>query len=223
MVGTFHRETVGGDRFYDLLARLEQDPNTNIDLLEFLYMCLSLGFEGRLRVENGRAGPASADPQRACPHHPRPARRGRTRPVAALERRSAALQALSAWRPVWIAVGATAAIMALTFGGFAWALGRQSRPCWSRSPPSTPARSPTMLRRAPPPPPPPPPTGAGRQRRQTGLVPGARNQGQGGRGLPEGQHADHPHGRGRHVRLGLGRAERGVRPDPEPGGRGVEG
>ena len=53
MVGTFHRETVGGDRFYDLLARLEQDPGTNIDLLEFLYLCLSLGFEGRLRVENG--------------------------------------------------------------------------------------------------------------------------------------------------------------------------
>ena len=53
MVGTFHRETVGGDRFYDLLARLEQDPGANIDLLEFLYMCLSLGFEGRLRVENG--------------------------------------------------------------------------------------------------------------------------------------------------------------------------
>ena len=25
MVGTFHRETVGGDRFFDLLARLEQD------------------------------------------------------------------------------------------------------------------------------------------------------------------------------------------------------
>ena len=53
MVGTFHRETVGGDRFFDLLARLEQDPGTNIDLLEFLYMCLSLGFEGRLRVEAG--------------------------------------------------------------------------------------------------------------------------------------------------------------------------
>src|SRR5690606_10844082 len=53
MVATFHRETVGGDRFYDLLARLEQDPANNIDLLEFLYMCLSLGFEGRLRVEAG--------------------------------------------------------------------------------------------------------------------------------------------------------------------------
>src|SRR5690606_1771640 len=52
MVGTFHRETVGGDRFYDLLARLEKDPAANIDLLEFLYICLSMGFEGRLRVED---------------------------------------------------------------------------------------------------------------------------------------------------------------------------
>lgn len=55
MVGTFHRETVGGDRFYDLLTRLEQDPATNLLLLEFLYTCLSLGFEGRLRVEQGGA------------------------------------------------------------------------------------------------------------------------------------------------------------------------
>ena len=53
MVGTFHRETVGGDRLYDLLARLEKEPANNIDLLEFMYMCMSLGFEGRLRVEQG--------------------------------------------------------------------------------------------------------------------------------------------------------------------------
>jgi type VI secretion system protein ImpK len=50
MVGTFHKETYGGDRFYDLLSRLEQTPSQNRDLLEFLYVCLSLGFEGRLRV-----------------------------------------------------------------------------------------------------------------------------------------------------------------------------
>ena len=55
MVGTFHKETVGGDRFYDLLARLEKEPAKNINLLEFLYMCLSLGFEGRLRIEHGGA------------------------------------------------------------------------------------------------------------------------------------------------------------------------
>ncbi|MFO7844848.1 MAG: DotU family type IV/VI secretion system protein, partial [Bacteroidales bacterium] len=54
MVGTFHRETVGGDRFYDLLARLEKEPANNIDLLEFMYMCLSLGFEvHRLAAKQG--------------------------------------------------------------------------------------------------------------------------------------------------------------------------
>ena len=45
MVGTFHKETHGGERFYDLLDRLQTDPGSNRDLLEFLYMCLSLGFE----------------------------------------------------------------------------------------------------------------------------------------------------------------------------------
>lgn len=55
MVATFHKETVGGDRFYDLIARLEADPGNNIDMLEFLYQCLALGFEGRLRVEQGGA------------------------------------------------------------------------------------------------------------------------------------------------------------------------
>ena len=31
MVGTFHKETVGGDRFYDLLNKLEEDPKKNIE------------------------------------------------------------------------------------------------------------------------------------------------------------------------------------------------
>ncbi|MEM7742240.1 MAG: type VI secretion system protein TssL, long form [Pseudomonadota bacterium] len=51
MVGTFHKETHGGDRFYELLKRLEQAPAQNRSLLELIYVCLSLGFEGRLRVE----------------------------------------------------------------------------------------------------------------------------------------------------------------------------
>ncbi len=92
MVGTFHRETVGGDRFYDLLARLEKDAASNIDLLEFLYTCLSLGFEGRLQGRGSRQRKASCDPAGAGADHPRPARRGRARPVAALERARQAAQ-----------------------------------------------------------------------------------------------------------------------------------
>ncbi len=122
MVGTFHRETVGGDRFYDLLARLEKEPGTNIDLLEFLYMCLSLGFEGRLRIEQGgsdkhlqirnglariiraQRGPVERD---LSPHW-----EGVDKPY----------RALSAWRLVWIAMGVTGALLAAEFLGLSYAL-----------------------------------------------------------------------------------------------------
>ena len=126
MVGTFHRETVGGDRFYDLLTRLEQDPATNIDLLEFLYVCLSLGFEGRLRVEQGgterhmtiRAGLARIiRAQRGevehdlSPHWP-----GLDKPH----------KRLTAWKPVWIAVAVTAALLGGGFIGLSHALSRDT-------------------------------------------------------------------------------------------------
>jgi type VI secretion system protein ImpK len=64
---------------------------------------------------------------------------------------------LSAWRPVWIAVGATAAILSLTYGGLAFALGRQSSAVLAQVAAIDTGEVATMLRRAPPPPPPPPP------------------------------------------------------------------
>lgn len=53
---TLHKETWGGEKFYQLLNKLAEDPRRNIDLLELMYLCLCLGFEGRFRViDNGRA------------------------------------------------------------------------------------------------------------------------------------------------------------------------
>lgn len=50
----FHNETWGGEKFYQLLARLAKDPKRHHDLIEFLYFCTALGFEGQFRVvENG--------------------------------------------------------------------------------------------------------------------------------------------------------------------------
>ncbi len=48
----FHNETVGGEKFFQLLAKLAENPKTNLDILEFMYVCLTLGFEGRYRVMN---------------------------------------------------------------------------------------------------------------------------------------------------------------------------
>ncbi|MDF7760264.1 DotU family type VI secretion system protein [Kosakonia cowanii] len=52
---TFHNETWGGEKFFQLLARLSQNPREHIALLELINFCLLLGFEGRYRVmDNGR-------------------------------------------------------------------------------------------------------------------------------------------------------------------------
>ncbi len=52
----FHNETWGGEKVFQLLAKLAQDVATNRQLLELIYCVLALGFEGRYRViDNGRS------------------------------------------------------------------------------------------------------------------------------------------------------------------------
>ena len=52
----FHNETWGGEKVFQLLAKLAQDVPTHRQLLELIYCVLALGFEGRYRVvDNGRS------------------------------------------------------------------------------------------------------------------------------------------------------------------------
>jgi type VI secretion system protein ImpK len=52
----FHNEAWGGEKFFQILDRLLTDPARNLHLLEFMYICLALGFEGKFRVQaQGRA------------------------------------------------------------------------------------------------------------------------------------------------------------------------
>lgn len=52
----FHNEASGGEKVFQLMARLAEKPEANRDLLELIYGALVLGFEGRYRViDNGRA------------------------------------------------------------------------------------------------------------------------------------------------------------------------
>ena len=50
LLSLFHKETRGGERFFQLLKKLSEDPAKNIDQLELLYLCLALGFQGKYRV-----------------------------------------------------------------------------------------------------------------------------------------------------------------------------
>jgi len=56
MLSTFHQETGGGEKFFQILERIMMEPAKNIELLELYSVCLSLGFEGRYRImEMGRS------------------------------------------------------------------------------------------------------------------------------------------------------------------------
>jgi type VI secretion system protein ImpK len=52
----FHNETWGGEKVFQILSRLAQNPSRHRQLLELFYCVLALGFEGRYRViDNGRS------------------------------------------------------------------------------------------------------------------------------------------------------------------------
>ena len=53
MLSRFHNETWGGEKVFTILGRLEDDPLRYQLLLEFIYHCLVLGFEGKYRVIEG--------------------------------------------------------------------------------------------------------------------------------------------------------------------------
>lgn len=52
---TFYREATAGETFFNFLNNAKEAPRNYLDILEFLYICLSLGFQGKFRVEPGGA------------------------------------------------------------------------------------------------------------------------------------------------------------------------
>jgi type VI secretion system protein ImpK len=45
-----HREAWGGEKFFEMLDRISQDPNRYIDLMELQYLCIAFGFTGKYQV-----------------------------------------------------------------------------------------------------------------------------------------------------------------------------
>jgi type VI secretion system protein ImpK len=49
LLTTFNQESAQQERFFIILERIIKDPNLYIELMEFMYLCLSLGFKGSYR------------------------------------------------------------------------------------------------------------------------------------------------------------------------------
>ncbi|CAH0990147.1 hypothetical protein SIN8267_00232 [Sinobacterium norvegicum] len=51
LLSIFHNETFGGEKYFSILKQVIVTPSQNVDLLELFYYTLSLGFEGKYRIE----------------------------------------------------------------------------------------------------------------------------------------------------------------------------
>lgn len=117
-----------GEKFFVLLTRMAEDPAANLEALEFFYVCLALGYEGRYQgIENGRQGLAEERTRlrellrRQQPPHDGELS-GRWRGVAAPARRVPGALAL------WAAGSGAALVLVAVYLGYSISLGALSDP-----------------------------------------------------------------------------------------------
>lgn len=127
LLSTFHNETWGGEKFFQILDRCMQQPARNLYILELMYLLLSLGFEGKFGVRE--RGPIALEalrdkiykqirllrgepPQDLSPKVEPP--KGRNR--------------IHAYIPVWLVLAVFLFAIGVTFVGFSTILEKQTEP-----------------------------------------------------------------------------------------------
>ncbi len=126
LLAMFHGETGGGEKFFQLLSRLAENPQANQDLLELMYVCLEFGFEGRYRVTDGGQRQLEAIRQRLL-MIVRKQRGEYERDLSPNWRGvSAATQRRLGSVPLWVVGAVTGVLLVLIYVGFEWRLGRSS-------------------------------------------------------------------------------------------------
>jgi type VI secretion system protein ImpK len=121
-----HNETWGGEKFFQLLAKLVQTPHQHIDLIELMYYCLMLGLEGRYRViENGRS---QLETLKARLLQVIESTRGDRTGALSINWRGVERKAAPPWTmvPLWVAMAIAALLAFLIFLWFNYRLAAQS-------------------------------------------------------------------------------------------------
>lgn len=128
LLSVFHNETAGGEKFFKILDRMQQQPAENLYILELMYIFLSLGFEGKYRViHRGRdqieqlrdnlfeqIRMQRGDYERSL--SPNWQGLGKTR------------KSLTSYMPMWVVVSILCALLFLSYSGFRVWLYKSSSP-----------------------------------------------------------------------------------------------
>jgi len=128
LLTTFHKETWGGEKFFQILERLKPDASRNLDLLELMYLCLALGFEGKYKIqERGQAQLASIQDElyRLIRQHRGEIERQLSPHWQGVEDRR---NPLVRYVPLWVVASVLLAVLMGLFISFRFALARAGQP-----------------------------------------------------------------------------------------------
>ena len=132
LLAMFHNETWGGEKVFQLMAKLAENPAGNRDLLEMIYAAVCLGFEGRYRVIEGGRAQLEAVRDRLA-QILKKERGDYAQPLAqhwrgqTLKRRP-----LLSWLPLWVTGAVAAMVMMGVYLFFAFSLGGLSDPVFGQ-------------------------------------------------------------------------------------------
>jgi type VI secretion system protein ImpK len=125
---TFHREGSGGEKFFQILERVSGEPQRYLALLELLYVCLALGFEGKYRLDE--RGAARLSEIRQDLYHRISSLRDNVEPELSVrwkgveDRRNAVMRFV----PLWVVAAACIVVLAGAYIYFDTKLSAQAEP-----------------------------------------------------------------------------------------------
>nr|WP_162235590.1 MULTISPECIES: type IVB secretion system protein IcmH/DotU [Pseudomonas syringae group] len=125
LLSRFHKETFGGEKFFQLLEKLSSNPFMHLPMLELMYLCLALGFEGKYR-SNLRRGNELEDIRDGLYRQIRHVRGDVSGTLSPHWQgvNSSGVRQLRVL-PIWLIALFTGISLTVMYSGFAWVLGEQ--------------------------------------------------------------------------------------------------
>ena len=122
LLSQFHGETNGGERFFQLLDYLQQAPARNVYLLELMYVCMGLGFEGKYKLD--QRGYAQLEGIRDNLFHLIRMQKGEPEPDLSphWQRVTQRRNKLARYFPLWVVAAVIGVIMLGTYSAFSYLL-----------------------------------------------------------------------------------------------------
>ena len=130
---SFHKESWGGEKFFQILKNIIGKPEIYFNLLELFYYCLSLGFEGKYKIQE--RGVSELQAIRENLYDILKTQRGELEDALSLQWRGVGdkRNLLARYVPLWVVGAIAAIIMMLIFFGFLYTINQSSAPIISQT------------------------------------------------------------------------------------------